>query len=206
MSYFSPNKSDRSAKPTAAAPEPRIDNTATTTSRPQETVSTIGSGMLITGNIVSTGALQVFGRVLGDIHAARLVVCEGAQVEGKVLAQEAVIDGTFKGTIHANAVKLQSTAKVDGEIYNKSLSIEQNAQFEGVARRLDKAIEAPSAAQTKAEAPAYAAAPASTYAPAPAQTYAAPANSYPQGMDADIVQLAPSQAYTPANDRPGWTR
>lgn len=204
MSYFSQNKPDRSAKPTAAAPEPRIENVAPT-SRAQETVSTIGSGMLITGNIVSTGALQIFGRVIGDIHAARLVVCEGAQVEGKVLAQEAVIDGTFKGTIHANAVKLQSTARVDGEIYNKSLSIEQNAQFEGVARRLDKAIEAPSASQTKAEAPAYAAAPAPAYAPAPAQAYA-PAASYPQGIDADVVQLAPSQAYTPANDRPGWTR
>lgn len=204
MSYFSPNKPDRSAKPTAAAPEPRIDNIAAT-SKAQEPVSTIGSGMLITGNIVSTGAVQVFGRVVGDIHAARLVVCEGAQVEGKVMAQEAVIDGVFKGTIHANAVKLQSTAKVDGEVYNKSLSIEQNAQFEGVARRLDKAIEAPSAAQTKAEASAYAAAPATAYAPPPTQTYA-PASGYPQGMDADIVQLAPSQTYTPANDRPGWTR
>lgn len=205
MSYFSQNKPDRSGKPAAAAPEPRIENVAPT-SRAQETVSTIGSGMLITGNIVSTGALQVFGRVIGDIHAARLVVCEGAQVEGKVMAQEAVVDGTFKGTIHANAVKLQSTAKVDGEIYNKSLSIEQNAQFEGVARRLDKAIEAPSAAQTKAEAPAYAAAPATAYAPAPAPAYA-PAASYPQGMDADIVQLAPSQTYSAnTNDRPGWTR
>lgn len=205
MSYFSQNKPDRPSKPAVAAPEPRIENIAPA-GRTQETVSTIGSGMLITGNIVSTGALQVFGRVIGDIHAARLVICEGAHVEGKVMAQEAVVDGVFKGTIHANAVKLQSTAKVDGEIYNKSLSIEQNAQFEGVARRLDKAIEAPSAAQTKAEAPAYAAAPATAYAPAPAQAYA-PAATYPQGMDADIVQLAPSQTYSAnTNDRPGWTR
>lgn len=206
MSYFSPNKPDRSTgKPTTGAPEPHLDNIAATNSRQQEPVSTVGSGMLITGNIVSTGAVQVFGRVLGDIHAARLVVCEGAQVEGKVMAQEAVIDGTFKGTIHANTVKLQSTAKVDGEIYNKQLSIEQNAQFEGVARRLDKAIESPSAAQTKAEASAYAAAPSSAYAPAPAPSYA-PATVYPQGMDSDVVQLAPSQTYAPANDRPSWTR
>ena len=199
MSYFSPNKSDRPAKP-AGIPEPRIDNIAAT-GKP-ETISTIGSGMLITGNIVSTGAVQVFGRVIGDIHAARLMICEGAYVEGKVLAQDATIDGTFKGAIHANTVKLQGTARVEGEVYNKSLSIEQDAQFEGVARRLDKAIDAPSAAQTKAEAAAYSPATATAYAPA--QTHA-PVPAYPQGIDADVVQLSPSQAYSAnSNDRPTW--
>lgn len=198
MSYFSSTKNDRTAKPSTVAPEPRVESLAAA-SRPQETVSTIGSGMTITGNIVSTGAIQVFGQVLGDIHAARLIICDGAIVEGKLLAQDAVIEGTFKGTIHANTVKLQSSAKVDGEIYNKSLSIEQDAQFEGVARRLDKAVEAPSAAQTARETPAvYAKAPATAYAPAPSY---APISSHAQDLDADIVQLSPSQTYTPANDR-----
>ncbi|WP_246662960.1 polymer-forming cytoskeletal protein [Pseudolabrys sp. FHR47] len=40
-------------------------------------------------------------------------------------------DGTFKGTIHGNVVKLQSTAMVEGEVYNRSLAIDQNANFEG---------------------------------------------------------------------------
>lgn len=194
MSYFTPAKPDRAAtKPlTATAPEPRID-TGATAAKAQDMVSTIGSGMLITGNIVSTGAVQIFGRVTGDIHAARLIVCEGAHVEGKVMAQEAVIDGVFKGTIHANSVKLQATAKVDGEVYNKSLTIEQDAQFEGVARRLDRAIDAPSAAQTKPEAAVAAYTPAS-----------APASSYAPA--ADVVQLSNGQTYTANNnDRPGWT-
>jgi len=43
------------------------------------------------------------------------------------------------------------TAVVDGEILNKSLTIEQNAQFEGVARRLDKPVEAPSDEQARGE-------------------------------------------------------
>jgi cytoskeletal protein CcmA (bactofilin family) len=109
-----------------------------------EAVSIFGHGMLITGNIVSEGAVQIFGRVTGEIHAARLLICEGAAVEGKVTAQEAVIQGSFKGTIHGNSVKLQGTAVVDGEIFNKSLTIEQNALFEGVSRRLDCPVDAPS--------------------------------------------------------------
>jgi cytoskeletal protein CcmA (bactofilin family) len=114
-----------------------------------EIVSTLGHGMLITGNIVCEGSLQIFGRLIGDIHASNLVICEGAQVEGKVIAQDTTIHGVFKGTIHGNNVNLQSTAVVDDEIYNKTLTILQNADFEGVSRRLDKPVDAPSSAQAK---------------------------------------------------------
>lgn len=106
-----------------------------------EVVSTLGHGMRVTGNIVCDGSLQIFGRVIGDIHAAQLVICGGAQVEGNVIAHETSIQGGFKGTIQSNSVKLQSKAVVDGEIYNKSLTIEQDVQFEGVSRRLEKPIE-----------------------------------------------------------------
>jgi cytoskeletal protein CcmA (bactofilin family) len=118
-----------------------------------DVLSTFGPGMVITGNIVCAGGLQIFGRVSGEIHAAQLVICEGAKVEGKIVAQDAVIQGEFKGTIHGNTVKLQGTAVVDGEIYNRALTIEQNAQFEGVARRLDRPVDAPSAERAEAAAP-----------------------------------------------------
>ena len=118
-----------------------------------EIVSTLGHGMLVTGNIVCTGALHVFGRVIGDIHASQLVVCEGAKVEGKIVAPDLVVQGEFKGTINGNNVKLQSTAVVDGEIFNKSLTIEQDALFEGVARRIDKLVAAPTSIEPPAAAP-----------------------------------------------------
>jgi len=114
-----------------------------------EKVSTIGQGMLITGNVVCEGAVQIFGRVVGDIHTAHLVVCEGAEVEGNIIAQNTIIQGTFKGTLHSNVVRLRNMAVVEGEIYNKSLSIEENAQFEGVSRRLERSIDSPSNAQAK---------------------------------------------------------
>jgi cytoskeletal protein CcmA (bactofilin family) len=148
VSYFSQSKGDNKT-PKPAAPEARLD--ATPAPKSAEIVSTLGQGMLITGNIVCAGSVQIFGRVIGDIHASQLVICEGAKVEGKIIAPETVIRGTFNGTINSNSVKLQATAVVDGEIYNKSLTIEQNAQFEGVARRLDTPVAAPSSAQVKGE-------------------------------------------------------
>jgi cytoskeletal protein CcmA (bactofilin family) len=115
-----------------------------TQAKTADVLSTFGPGMVITGNVVCAGSLQIFGRIAGEIHAAQLVICEGAKVEGKIVAQDTVVQGEFKGTIHGNTVKLQGTAVVDGEIYNRALTIEQNAQFEGVARRLDRPVDAPS--------------------------------------------------------------
>ena len=94
-----------------------------------ETISTLGHGVLVTGNIVTESTLQVFGRINGDIHASHLVIKEGAQVEGNIVAKETTILGIFKGVIHSNSVKLQGTAVVEGEIYSKSLTIEHQAQF-----------------------------------------------------------------------------
>jgi hypothetical protein len=92
-------------------------------------------------------------------------------------------------------VKLQATAVVEGEIYNKSLTIEPNAQFEGVARRLDKAVDMPSASQVraKAEAPATSHAPAAaaaSYTPAPAPSYTPAPAPAPASSTADVVPLS----------------
>jgi len=35
-----------------------------------DVVSKLGAGMVITGNIMCDGALQIYGHVLGDIHAS----------------------------------------------------------------------------------------------------------------------------------------
>jgi len=152
LSYFSPAKGERNAKAAEAA-APEVKPPAPIRAAEREIVSTLGAGLLITGNIVSTGGVQVFGRVDGDIHAAHLVIGKGANVDGNIRAQDVVIDGTFKGTIHGNVVKLQSTATVEGEIYNRSLAIDQNANFEGVARRLPQPVEAPTDDQISVKPP-----------------------------------------------------
>lgn len=160
MGYFSSSKAERDRKSTTSEQPGRKQEAtpaAPPSPTPSETISTLGRGLLLTGNIVCTGSVHIHGRVLGDIYASHLVIFEGAQVEGEVVAQEALINGTFKGTIHGNNVELQSKAVVDGEIFNRSLSIAKDAQFEGVARRLDKPVEAPPCPQVKGEKAALAA-------------------------------------------------
>ena len=59
-----------------------------------------------------------------------------------------MLGGYVKGTIHANRVKLNSTAVVEGDICHRTLAIEENARFEGTSRRSENAIDTLSPVQT----------------------------------------------------------
>ncbi len=109
---------------------PRPETTAPVSKSAATTVSTIGPGMLITGNIVCEGTAQIFGRVIGDIQAVEIIIGEDARVEGNITAHEIAIQGAFKGTFRGRNVRLKGNAALVGEIYSKSLTVEENVVFE----------------------------------------------------------------------------
>jgi cytoskeletal protein CcmA (bactofilin family) len=105
--------------------------------------SSISRDMTIVGKIFGENTVQIFGRVEGELRASTVLINEGAQVEGDVVAEELTIAGELRGTIHANRVRLNNTAVVEGDIFHRSLSIEENARFEGSSRREDNAVNVP---------------------------------------------------------------
>ena len=113
-----------------------------------EAASSINSGLSIIGKIIGQGALTIFGRVEGEVHASTVVIAEGAQMVGDVVAEELTINGHVKGTIHGNRVRLGGTGVVEGDILHRTLAIEENARFEGMSRRSENAIDTPSLVQT----------------------------------------------------------
>jgi len=113
------------------------------------TGSCIGSGMSIIGNVECNGAAQVFGRIEGELRASDLLLGNGAQVEGSVIAQEVTVCGRVKGTVRAVHVKLQNGGVVEGDIFHRSLSIDENSQFEGSSRRVENPIDSLSSVNAK---------------------------------------------------------
>ena len=116
-------------------------------SQPQsqsQSASSISSGLSIVGKIIGRGALTIFGHVEGELRASSVVIAEGAQMEGDVVAEDLTINGHVKGTVHANRVKLGGTGVVEGDILHQTLAIEENARFEGISRRSESAIDSTS--------------------------------------------------------------
>jgi cytoskeletal protein CcmA (bactofilin family) len=105
------------------------------------TSSCIGSGMSIVGNIECNGLARVFGRIEGQLSASDLLISDGAQVEGSIIAQDVTVCGRVKGTIRAVRVRLQNGGLVEGDIFHKSLSIDESSQFEGSSRRVENPTE-----------------------------------------------------------------
>jgi cytoskeletal protein CcmA (bactofilin family) len=113
-----------------AAPRP----VRTTTTGPD---SCIGAAMSVVGKVECNGPAQVFGRIEGELRASDLLIGDGAQIEGNVIAQNVTVCGRVKGTIRAVRVKLQNGGAVEGDIFHKSLSIDEDSLFEGSSRRVE---------------------------------------------------------------------
>ena len=113
------------------------------------TASCIGSDMSIVGNIECKGPAQVLGRIEGELRASELLISDGAQVEGNIIAQGVTVCGRVKGTIRAVRVKLQNGGAVEGDIFHRSLSIDENSLFEGSSRRVENPTEIPSSIDAK---------------------------------------------------------
>ena len=122
-------------------------------SEPTGGIASISRGTSIVGKIVCDGAVNIFGRIEGEVRGASVNVCEGARVDGKLFAEELIVGGSVRGTIEATRVKLQSTAGVEGDICYQLLSIQDNARFDGTAKRVTKGLDVQSSVQSGAGSP-----------------------------------------------------
>jgi cytoskeletal protein CcmA (bactofilin family) len=124
---------------------------ASTAANPAESV--IGSDLTIEGQTITIrcqGALSVNGHIHADLYSLQLTVGEEGLVGGSIAAKAVDVYGKVQGVICAERVVLYATAKVEGEIYSHSLSIEEGAFFEGRARKLNDAREISTPAATQA--------------------------------------------------------
>jgi len=97
--------------------------------------SVLSADLNITGNIKTTGDINVEGKIEGDIRAHLLTVGENATVKGECIADDVVVNGRVVGKVRGLKVRLTSTAKVEGDIIHKTIAIESGAHFEGSVQR-----------------------------------------------------------------------
>lgn len=101
--------------------------------------SVIGEGLVIVGDVESTGALTVDGAIKGDIDCQKLTVSQGGQVEGDIRAETVIVYGTVTGTIRGRSVMLYATAKVSADIKHQGVGIEMGTRYDGALKWVDDA-------------------------------------------------------------------
>ncbi len=135
------SKTTDDAKPVSPTSAPATSSSPSdfkaTTPKPKPPASTLSADLHITGNIKTSGDIQVEGTVEGDIRAHLLTIGESATIKGEVTADDVVINGRIVGRVRGLKVRLTSTARVEGDIIHKTIAIESGAHFEGSVQRQD---------------------------------------------------------------------
>jgi cytoskeletal protein CcmA (bactofilin family) len=102
--------------------------------REEASLSIIGTGLRVEGDLTSDGVVKVEGTVVGTVRATRQVlVAKGGVVEGDILTLEAIVGGEVRGGIEAQErVELQTTSVVHGDITTKRLLVQEGGEINGV--------------------------------------------------------------------------
>ena len=100
--------------------------------------SVISSDTVIKGKIDFKGELLIEGKTSGDILGESLTLGPSAKVDGKIIVKAITVQGSFKGFIRSDSVKLDSGSTVNGDIEHSEISIETGANFNGKVIRISK--------------------------------------------------------------------
>jgi len=131
---------------------PAQDAVRSASSKPASRVgaSIICSDMLIIGSVRTEGALQIDGKIEGDVTAGDVTVGSTGEITGEIKAETLRVKGHVNGSIRARKVELETGATVKGDIIHAALIIQPDASFEGQVKREENPLldAAPKAAST----------------------------------------------------------
>ena len=107
--------------------------------------NTLAFGTKVVGEIQAENNFRIDGAVEGTINCkGKVIIGNKGAIEGTLTCVSAEVMGSFKGKIFvSDTLSLKSTAKVEGEIKTKTLSIEPNAIFIGTCDMADKKPQQP---------------------------------------------------------------
>lgn len=112
------------------------DSKVNGTSQKSPSLNMISEGTTIKGTIKSQNDLRIAGRLEGEaICKGKVIVSSSAHIDGNITSAEADIAGKIEGTIKvSDKLTLRQSAIVGGDIYTKTLIVEEGAQLNGNCR------------------------------------------------------------------------
>jgi cytoskeletal protein CcmA (bactofilin family) len=117
----------KTADPTSAPPPPpRPASSGSNAAR-----SVLGADLRITGEVSSTGMVEVLGEIDGNITAQGLIIGQEGRVTGSVKADTVEVKGRFDGKITCDGFTLRSSATVTADVTTTTVVIESGASIEG---------------------------------------------------------------------------
>lgn len=94
--------------------------------------SLISNSMYIKGFVKSENELYVDGVIEGDVICKTLIVGINGKIKSSsIQVEKIVVHGNIDGNINATSVYLGASARINGNIYHKDISVENGAFVNG---------------------------------------------------------------------------
>ena len=93
--------------------------------------SVLAADLKISGEISSTGTIEVLGEVEGNVTAKGLIVGAEGRVSGTVSAENVEVRGKLDGSVATHGFALRASADVQADVLYTTLMIESGATIDG---------------------------------------------------------------------------
>ena len=135
-----------------------------------QTVTVIGNGARLEGNLIAAASLRIEGTVTGTITAdGDVIVAPEAEVAADIKSTNATLGGHYTGNVVATGtIELTSTARVEGNLTCRSLIVNQGAIFSGQSI-MDTGVKKPAAVPAAAASSSPSSSPSSPSSSSPSR-------------------------------------
>ncbi len=102
----------------------------------QGMLNSLVTGTTVEGIVSADNDIRVDGYLKGTLTCkGKVIIGTSGNIEGEIKAQNAVIEGRFKGVLHIDdLLHIKETADVEGEINTDKLSVSPGAKFNVVSK------------------------------------------------------------------------
>ncbi len=100
---------------------------------PNQLDTLIGKDVLVKGNLISDGDVQINGHLDGKLETSKdVIISEQAKIKATIKANNVYVAGEVTGDIEARTkLEILETGRVNGNVTSQSLSIEPGGLLKG---------------------------------------------------------------------------
>ena len=107
------------------------DPTSAPTPRSSNARSVLAADLRITGEISSTGHVEIMGEVDGNVTARGVILGTEGRLSGQINADTVEIKGKLDGKVTTGEFSLRASAQVTADVTYKILVVDSGAQIDG---------------------------------------------------------------------------
>ena len=85
------------------------------------------SDVSVEGDLVEKDKIILDAKISGDIKADRVETYSNSSINGNITSKSAELGGLLKGNVNSDKIRIIKTARIEGVLSQKTLSIEEGA-------------------------------------------------------------------------------